>query len=460
MRQYGKYITIMNKKILKYNYFRLLLIPLLTFIWMYSVSAAAQTENEVFEPGVRGLIDTFQRLDDGFLVAGRLANVDGFELPALTRSDQRRVLVRLNSDGSVDTSFSPLIFRTENPSQTFFTEQALSIESIVLLNNDQIVIAGFFDRIKRNDTIIERTGLVRLNQDGSIDSSFNPILSFSGPSIALTPGVADAKLTNDSKLLLGGNFDTINGETRSNIARLELDGTLDESFMDVQIGGGFTSVINSIAIQSDGAYVIGGIISNVGSIPRRGVARLNNDGTLDDSFTDPNLLSVVHEVAIQQDGKILVAGTIGSLTVFRLNEDGTRDPQFSPMVDIDCCLPSVTLTRVLPDGNILIGGFFQTINGLKLPLLAKLNASGNPVTSLVLDPDVLSRIENPFVADVSQVSIDSDGNIYFSVDYFFGDFVSENPEALLFKVEANSRQGLPCFPVQTRTNKMAIVCVD
>lgn len=67
----------------------------------------------------------------------------------------------------------------------------------------------------------------------------------------------------DGKILVGGNFTTLGGEPRTNIARLEMDGTLDDDF-DPGVKGGLYHVVYSLALQADGKILVGGGGHNAG----------------------------------------------------------------------------------------------------------------------------------------------------------------------------------------------------
>ena len=108
-----------------------------------------------------------------------------------------------------------------------------------------------------------RYGLARLNSDGSLDNTFNPDVG--GYPIALQP---------DGKVLIGGSFTTVNGTNRNRIARLNADGGLDTSFNP---GTGADGLVRSIALQSDGNVLIGGDFTTVNGEVRPRIARLYGD---------------------------------------------------------------------------------------------------------------------------------------------------------------------------------------
>ena len=85
---------------------------------------------------------------------------------------------------------------------------------------------------------------------------------------------------------MGGSFSVLNGITRNCLVRLNNDGTEDTSFY-TNLGTGFNQVANSIyriSIQSDGKILVGGEFTTLNGITRNRLVRLNNDGTVDTSF--------------------------------------------------------------------------------------------------------------------------------------------------------------------------------
>src|SRR5437588_11535188 len=149
-------------------------------------------------------------------------------------------------------------------------------------------------------------------------------------SIALQP---------DGKVLVGG---WAGGEAQSNPARLNANGTLDSGFRALLGGRGIPEItVYSFAVQPDAKIVIGGAFTLVNGQARTNIARLNPDGTLDMSFY-PAAAGVawnyVSSMVLQGDGKIVVGGQFGTLNgearsgLGRLNADGTLDTAFNPQV--------------------------------------------------------------------------------------------------------------------------------
>jgi uncharacterized delta-60 repeat protein len=108
------------------------------------------------------------------------------------------------------------------------------------------------------------------------------------------------------KLYIYGNFDGVNGTTRVAIARLENDGTIDTFFNPATSG---IAAINDIAIQPDGKIIIAGRSFPTNVFPRGNIARLNPDGSLDQTFyVGRGANNDIKAVRLQGTTKLLVGG--------------------------------------------------------------------------------------------------------------------------------------------------------
>jgi hypothetical protein len=125
---------------------------------------------------------------------------------------------------------------------------------------------------------------------------------------------------------------------------LNADGTLDTSFGTTT--SDFVFLIRGLAHQADGKVVLVGDFPDVFGTPRQGIARLNEDGSLDTDFG--NGLSgaaplLVRAVLIQPDGKVLVGGHFTSI-------NGVARTGFARLI-VGC--PTITLSpATLPDGTV------------------------------------------------------------------------------------------------------------
>ena len=113
----------------------------------------------------------------------------------------------------------------------------------------------------------------------ALNSEFNPDLS--GSQI---PIIHKTLVLNDGKVLVAGRFESIDGHTTNDIARLNSNGTIDTSFTATSVGGGVSATsqyINNFVTQSDNKIIIVGSFSSVQSNSRTGAARLNTNGTIE-----------------------------------------------------------------------------------------------------------------------------------------------------------------------------------
>jgi uncharacterized delta-60 repeat protein len=199
----------------------------------------------------------------------------------------------------------------------------------------------------------------------------------------------------DGKILVGGVFTSVGGQTRNNIARVNPDGSLDASF-----DPNANFFVEALAVQVDGKILVGGLFTSIGGQTRNGIARLDPDGSLDASF-DPNANSSVLAVAVQADGKVLIGGaffSIGGQTrnhIARLNPDGSPD-SFDPNANA-----IVHAIAVQPDGKILVGGAFQFIGGQPRNRIARLTATSCSVTSTVCGRIIMGTAPTDFTVNLS-----------------------------------------------------------
>ncbi|AFM10713.1 chitobiase/beta-hexosaminidase C-terminal domain-containing protein [Turneriella parva] len=216
---------------------------------------------------------------------------------------------------------------------------------------------------------------------GIIDATFNP-----GSSANVIQSLA---IQTDGKIIIGGLFTAYNGISRNRIARVNADGTLDLTFNP---GTGANNSVYSMAIQSDGKILIGGGtffgggFTTYDGTPRSRIARINTDGSLDISFdpgtgADNSIMAII----VQPDGKIVIGGFFTSYNgtarnrIARLNADGSLDTSFNPGSGAD---NPILAMGVQPDGKILISGTFANYNGVSRNRIARINSDGSLDTTL------------------------------------------------------------------------------
>ena len=369
-----------------------LLINFLVIIFGFTTYAQPGTIDLTFNPtdlgfegdGADNSVYTTSIQSDGkIIIGGWLTTYNGIA---------RNYIARLNTDGTLDTSFNS------------GTGASGAVYTTSIQSDGKIIIGGAFTSYNG----IARSNIARLNADGTLDTSFNPGMGYNSSDVVRTTSIQ-----SDGKIIIGGQFTTINGNARKNIARLNTNGLLDTSFNP---GTGVNNFVYTTSIQSDGKIIIGGKFTSYNGILKNGIARLNTDGTLDTSFnpgTRGN--SRVYTTSIQIDGKIIIGGQYITINDFaenniaRLNNDGTIDTSFVSAISVN----EVWTTSIQSDGKIIIGGAFTTINSIAINRIVRMNTDGthdiyfNPVTG-----------SN---SDVYTTSIQSDGKIIIG-----GDFTSYN----------------------------------
>lgn len=153
-------------------------------------------------------------------------------------------------------------------------------------------------------------------------------------------------VNSDNKIIVGGDFDDFNGVTHKGLIMLKEDGREDLDF-NKNLGIGFNNYIIAVEAQSDDKILVLGTFSSFDGKERKGVVRLNADGTEDLTFYDNlsrdmneinNFGHSVYTMYTQEDNKTLIGlysksfdGSIHSNTI-RLNADGTKDISFSDTV--------------------------------------------------------------------------------------------------------------------------------
>ena len=281
-------------------------------------------------------------------------------------SGGRHHIARLNFDGSLDQVL-------------FGFPQNGQISALAVQNDGRILVGGAFTSFE--NTVISGPAIARVFSSGVVDAAYDP-----NPTAASNAAVNALALQPDGKAIVAGYFTAIGGQARNKIARLNIDGNADSDFDATQNPNDF---ISALAVQPDGKIVVGGPFTYISGQTRNHIARLNADGTLDMAF-NPNADSGIGAIAVLPDGRLVVAGSftkIGGQTrhdVARLNTDGTPDMTF---VDPEATGGNVSTLVVQPDGKILVGGFFTMIGGQTQCCIARLSANGTLDATFSANPD-------------------------------------------------------------------------
>lgn len=304
--------------------------------------------------GLMGYANDLAIRPDGRILVASAAAYNG---PSLSRVKQ------IAPDGTLDPSFAPQ------------TDQYGSFNSLLLQPDGKLLLTGSFSTIDGQP----RRGIARLNEDGTVDSTFDP---GNGPGTALPGTMA---LMADGRIVLGGVFmDTWGGNTVGNIVRLLPNGTQDPTF---DTGTGFDADVYSVVVLPDGKVIAGGTFTSFNGTPRDGIARLNADGSLDTTF-DPGTgcSSTWMKLALDIDGSVIVGGYFDSVDgtysprIVRLTTTGAVDPAFTVGDGFtrhsyySANSATVSELELLPNGQIMVGGTFTGFDGVGRNRLVRLFA--------------------------------------------------------------------------------------
>ena len=298
------------------------------------------TVDSEFDPNANNAVAALAVQRDGKIILG--GSFSTLQPPGNENSATRNRLARLNANGTLDSEFYPNF--------------GGNVVAIALAPDGDVMVGGQFTSVWGRGTITtQRPYVARLNPDGSLDTGFTASANSTVAAFAFQP---------DGKVILGGYFTAIQsrglatGALRNRLARVGADGTLDTTFQVDAEGRPLVSLV-----QPDGKVVIGGSFTTVGGLTRSYLARLNPDGSVDASYAPAAPNGRVLSIARQADGKLIIAGTftlIGTTArsyLARLNTDGSLDTTYNTNPN-----GQVGALVLQADGKVLIGGNFTSLN--------------------------------------------------------------------------------------------------
>lgn len=376
----------------------------------FQVCAQFGSIDSTFDPMIsanNAVRDIAVQNDGKIVICGQFTSYD---------SMSRNYLARIHTDGTLDTTFD------------IGVGADVFVFSVLAQPNNKLLIGGFFSFFNG----VSKNGIARLNTDGTIDTSF-----LMGSGLGIGGNVLDMVLQNDGKVIVVGNFHGYNGYPLEHIARLNTNGTLDTTFN--YGNAGINNTIRSVDIRN-GKIVIGGDFDQYNGTIRSNIALLNMDGTLDNSFyagtgIPAGLSNLNHESVIQSDGKVITAGQFNSWdnspasNILRFNTDGSRDVTFAISTNDD-----IRKIVFQSDEKMLLVGDFTTCNGVSRNRICRLNPDGSLDASF--DP---ANGANSFI---TACTIQDDGKILIGGDFTLYDSVVRNHIARLLNCTTQNMTNL------------------
>jgi uncharacterized repeat protein (TIGR01451 family)/uncharacterized delta-60 repeat protein len=311
-----------------------------------------------FHAAFNGVVNAVGLQPNGAIVAGGAFTI--------ANSVTRNRLARLNSDGTLDMGFAYLPGGAND-----------AVRALALQTDGRILIGGDFTTYDG----VNRSHFARINLDGTLDWQFDPGSALNHTPYSVVETFTDTNQTV-RKILVGGSFTLANGAPRHYLARFNDDGSADLDFNADSGAGGIDGPVWAIAVQTDHKVIIGGDFLSINGVARNHIARLNVDGSLDTSFNNPGTgaSDSVRALTIQLDGRVLVGGLFTNFNgtvqnhFVRLNADGSIDPAFNGGVGADGAVYAIAIQ---PDTRILLGGEFARCGGVTRNRLTRLNPDGS-----------------------------------------------------------------------------------
>ncbi|MEO7209646.1 MAG: T9SS type A sorting domain-containing protein [Chitinophagaceae bacterium] len=268
----------------------------------------------------------------------------GWYLPK-ANSNYDIIVVRLNSNGSIDSSFGI------NGIATMDIDKYDYAESMLLQPDGKIIVSG---ELGKNENDRLRTFITRFNSNGSIDNSFgengNVITKFD---VAVT-SVA-SQLKPNGEILTAGTSGLFSSRPSYYIMNYNSDGSVKNNFGEngiatytFGVGQGsddWANELRDIILQPDGKIICGGHEGDyIHYNYDMGLVRFNSDGSLDNTYgtngtiviSYPDHYSLISTLMMQPDGKLIAGGNaidynmgVIPMLLFRFLDNGNLDPDFA-----------------------------------------------------------------------------------------------------------------------------------
>lgn len=413
-----------------------------------------------------------------FLLPGFVSEIisknDGsFVATCLSYPQNTQNFFKFNSDGVLDTNFTAPTFYYNNEST--YPTNGLMLKEMVLEDDGKIVIVGNFSQVNG----ISRNRIVRLNSDGSVDTTFNVGTGFNGFANCI-------KKYGTDKYVIGGNFTIYNGTSKIRVIRLNYDGSIDNTFHvnttynQLGINNGLEEEIDGIGVQSNGMIITNGSrfysnnnpvtgftvrftstgtrdssFSNTANAGGKhmlvlsddklfsGHQRLNSNGTVDTTFSNTGNLNTfytgdnssnyplyfVYNNKIYYNNGYLNAEGISRYRIHRRNLNGSFDITFNPHFGFNIDYFKRTYNssqttgnhiKVLSDGKFIVVGNYSSYNDIPCKKISRFTYDGELDTTFNLDP-IVSFYPSTSPISLSNLSMDemSDGSLIINYPLYF-----------------------------------------
>lgn len=243
------------------------------------------------------------------------------------------------------------------------------VRTFVRQTDGKIMVCGSFTTVSG----VSRMRLARLNANVTLDTSFgNPDIR-NGEVRAVIPEDTNPGNAGFESYAIAGTFTDIRGSGRNRLARINSDATLASTFNP----DANNNVLDMVRLPT-GRFLVGGSFTAFtgGAIARTRLARLNSDGSVDETFSQ-EVNGEVRDLHLETNGDVLVAGVFSQLGdatrnfIGRVLANGGIDPVFMPEPDNE-----VRQIASMADGKIVMAGLFNAVNSTTQQMVARTLATG------------------------------------------------------------------------------------
>ena len=315
---------------------------------------------------------------------------------------------KLDTSGALSASWAPNINN--------------SVKMITVADG-YVYIGGQFKTVNS----VTRYALARLEtSNGNLDATWNPDVhsdNYSQTNYDGEVGTVYCMVKESDDITIGGHFITLNGLKRSKIAKINSDGTVDDSWY----AGNINSSIRAVAVDGNDVY-IGGYFTQIGSITRNRLAKLSAlDGSLNSDW-NPNANYYVDAIVVTT-GSVFCGGVFWEIGGKSRNSIAKLDKTYGSADNnwqANTGSGETVYALAVDGGNVYVGGNFTSIGGKNIGKVAKVDTSTGAVdTNWTPEP-------NNYVYSLALIN----SNLYVG-----GSFTQISNESITYLAKVNPSTG-------------------
>ena len=348
-------------------------------------------------------INNYGTVDHSFNMPGDLTDTSTYRLNTIAIQNDDKIIIGGNFNSYLgNTVYRLLRFFPNGEIDNSFnigTGPSGEVNDVTIDNNQKIIVTGSFINFNSNSS----SRIARIQLNGSYDSTFVVGTGFN--SLFGGDNINNIKtyVRSTDEIICIGNFSTYNGDASNRIVQILDNGTRDTTF---NIGNGFNANVRGLVIQNDGKIIVVGRFTEYRSTAINRIVRINTNGTIDGTFNVGTGLNNAdaYSIGIQSDGKIIVSGNFNQYNgntannIVRINTDGSYDNTFVGSTYFNFISNNAKL-KIVEDDKIIISRV-TTYNGISTnKSFLKLNSDGT--VDNTFDLEIAGNEATAFEVDTS-----------------------------------------------------------